>query len=40
MSFADGNIRSFKDDIDPVFLNAILTRNGHEDVSSFEDNQQ
>ena len=40
MGFADGHVRHFAGDIDPALLNAILTRNGHEDVSRLENDLQ
>jgi prepilin-type processing-associated H-X9-DG protein len=33
--FADGSVRSIKDDIDPKLLKSLITINGKEDVSEF-----
>ena len=36
MGFADGHARYFKSDIEPTLINAILTRNGQEDISALD----
>lgn len=37
ISFADGSVRSVKDDIDPKLLKALITIDGGEDVSALND---
>jgi len=39
VAFADGSVRSIRDDIDPKLLKSLITINGKEDVSEFFRNQ-